>query len=108
MPKKIGPKKPFKHFIAEHRLKAGLTQKQLAERLGTAEMTVSRWETYESRVDMPTLAAIAEALYGDLMEGEDILHDPERPTANQLLRRLPDDDRDHFLKQIKNALKAAS
>lgn len=108
MPKKIGPKKPFKHFIAEHRLKAGLTQKQLAQRIGTTEMTVSRWETYESRVDMPILAAVAEALYGDLMDGEDILHHPEQPTPNQLMRQLPKEDRDHFLRQIRNALKAAN
>lgn len=103
MPAKIGPKKPFKHFIAEHRLKAGLTQKQLAGRLGTTEMTVSRWETYETRVDMATLAAIAEALGGDLLEAEDLLHHPERPTPNQLMRRLPKDDQVHFMRQLKRA-----
>lgn len=103
MPSKIGPKKPFKHFIAEHRLKAGLTQKQLARRLETTEMTVSRWETYETRVDMATLAAIAEALGGDLLEAEDLLHHPERPTPNQLMRRLPKDDQAHFMKQLKRA-----
>lgn len=106
MPAKIGPKKPFRHFIAEHRLKAKLTQKQLAERLETTEMTVSRWEKHETRVDMPTLAAIAEALPGNL-EGEDLLHHPDQPTANQLLRQLPEDDRVHFLKQMKNAAKAS-
>lgn len=108
MPSKIGPKKPFKHFIAEHRLKAGLTQKQLARRLETTEMTVSRWETYETRVDMPTLAAIAEALGGDLLEAEDLLHHPDRPTPNQLMRKLPADERDSFLRQINRAVKEAS
>lgn len=104
MPSKIGPKKPFKHFIAEHRLAHGLTQKRLAERLGTTEMTVSRWETYETRVDMPILAAVAEALAGDLLEGEDLLHHPDQPTPNQMLRRMAPDDRDHFIKQIKRAV----
>jgi len=115
MPTKIGPKKPFIHFIAEHRLKAGLTQKQLAERLQTTEMTISRWERwdedkkkYATRVDMPILAAVAEALYGDLGEAEDILHHPDRPTANQMLRRLPEDDQGHFLKQLALAAKQAS
>lgn len=107
MPAKIGPKKPFQHFIAEHRLKAGLTQKDLAARLETTEMTISRWENYETRVDFPILAAVAEALYGDMAEAEDILHHPDEPTANQLLRRLPEDDRAHFLKQMKNAAKAS-
>jgi transcriptional regulator with XRE-family HTH domain len=104
MPRKIGPKKPFVHFIAEHRLKHGLTQKQLEERLGAKPMTVSRWETYEVRVDLPTLAAVAEALGGDLMEAEDLLHHPDRPTPNQLMRKLAPDDRDHFIKQIKRAV----
>lgn len=108
MPKKIGPKKPFVHFIVEHRLKAGLTQKQLAERLETDEMTVSRWEGYKTRVDMPILAALAEALYGDLAEAEDMLHHPDRPTPNQLMRRMPEDERNSFLKQMHRAVKEAS
>ncbi len=103
MPSKIGPKKDFKHFIAEHRLKAGLTQKQLAQRLDTTEMTISRWETYETRVDMPILAAVAEALYGDALVAEDILHHPDRPTPNQLMRRLPKDEQAYFLQKLKRA-----
>lgn len=107
MPAKIGPKKAFKHFIAEHRLKANLTQKELAARLETTEMTISRWENYETRVDLPILAAVAEAIYGDLAAAEDILHHPDEPTANQLLRRLPQEDQAHFIKQMKNAAKAS-
>lgn len=103
MPEKIGPKKPFKHFIAEHRLKAGLTQKQLALRLDTTEQTVWRWEKYETRVDLPILAAVAEALYGDLGEAEDILHHPDRPTPNQLMRGLPKGEQDYFMAQLKRA-----
>lgn len=103
MPTKIGPKKPFVHFIAEHRLAKGLTQKQLAERLEADVMTISRWETYETRVDLPILAAVAEALGGDEMEAEDLLHHPNRPSPNQLLRKVPDDDREAFIRQIKRA-----
>jgi transcriptional regulator with XRE-family HTH domain len=103
MPAKIGPKKPFVHFIAEHRLARGLTQKQLEERLGAKAMTVSRWEGYKVRVDMPILAAVAEALGGDEMEAEDLLHHPDQPTPNQLLRRVPADDREAFIRQIKRA-----
>jgi len=107
MPAKIGPKKPFVHFIVEHREAKKLTQEQLAERLGCDVMTISRWETYKTRVDMPVLAAIAEALGGDLMQAEDLLHHPDEPTPNQLLRRLPADDRKLFIKQIKGLLKEA-
>lgn len=105
MPRKIGPKKPFIHFIAEHRLKHGLTQKQLEERLGAKPMTVSRWENYEVRVDFPTLAAVAEALGGDMMEAEDLLHHPDQPSPNQLLRTLPKDDQDYVMRTIKDLQK---
>lgn len=105
MPSKIGPKRPFIHYIAEHREAKGVTQAQLADRMGTNEMTISRWERYATRVDMPILAAVAEALYGDMAEAEDMLHHPDRPSPNQLLRQLPPDDQEHFLRQIKRAAK---
>lgn len=107
MPSKIGPKKPFRHFIAEHRAKAGLTQKQLAQRLETTEMTISRWENYETRVDMPILAAVAEALYGDMAEAKDLLSHPDQPTADQMLRLLPEDEQRHIMTQIRRALRAS-
>lgn len=109
MPSKVEPKEEFVHFIAAYRLKAGWTQKRLAKEMGTAEMTISRWETGETRVDMPSLKAVAEALReplkDDLLEGEDLLHPPEVETANQLLRKLPKDDQKHFLKQLKAQVK---
>jgi transcriptional regulator with XRE-family HTH domain len=85
MPRKIGPKKPVRNYIADHRLASNLTQKQLSERLGCDVMTISRWEAPHSRVGIGTLQAIAEALPGNL-EGEDLLHHPDQPSPNQLLR----------------------
>lgn len=109
MPSKVEPREEFVHFIAAYRLRVGWTQKRLAQELGTAEMTVSRWETGETRVDMPILKAVAEALRGplndDLLDGEDLLHPPEVETANQLLRKLPEDDQKHFMKQLKAQVK---
>ena len=107
MPEKIGPKKPVRKYIAEHRLAKRLTQKQLAERLGCDVMTVSRWEKPTARVDMDTLQAIAEALGGDLMEGEDLLHHPDEPGPNQLLRELPSGDREFVLKTIRGLRREA-
>lgn len=100
MPIKIGPKKPVRKYIAEHRLAKNLTQKQLAGRLGCDVMTVSRWEAPNARVDMDTLQAIAEALDG-MMEGEDLLHHPDEPGPNQLLRELPVGDREYVIKTMK-------
>lgn len=107
MPAKIGPKKRFVHYIVEHREALELTQEQLADRIGTTHMTVSRWENYKTRVDFPILAAVAEALWGDSERAEDLLHHPDRPTPNQLMRQLPDDDQKHFYKQLKNAARSA-
>ncbi len=109
MPYKIGPKVALRHFIVEH-LEAHsppLTQRELADRLGCDEMTVSRWVNYKVKVTPEILAAIAEALGGDLMQWDDLLHHPDQPTPNQLMRRLPEDDQKHFLKQLKNAVKQA-
>jgi len=86
MPVKIGPKKAVAIYIAEHRLASGLTQKQLESRLGAKNMAVSRWERGEVRVDINTLGAIAEALWGDSERWEDLLHHPDRPGPNQLMR----------------------
>jgi transcriptional regulator with XRE-family HTH domain len=105
MPVKIGPKKMLRHFIAEHLEKLGVSQRQLADRLGCDENTVSRWVNYKVKASPETLAAIAEALYGDLMEWEDMLHDPDEPTPNQLMRRLPADDQKAVLKMIRGLLK---
>lgn len=109
MPKKVEPQEEFVHFVAAYRLKVGWTQKRLAKELATTEMTVSRWETGETRVDMATLQAVAEALRepldDDLLAGEDLLHPPEMVTANQLLRKLPKDDQKLIMKQLKAQVK---
>lgn len=49
-------------------------------------MTVSRWELHKTAISTDALAALAEALGGDLMEPEDLYHHPDTPTPNQLLR----------------------
>jgi transcriptional regulator with XRE-family HTH domain len=88
MPVKIGPRKPRKIYLAEYREQRGLTQEQLAARLETTAMTVSRWERRATAVSTDTLEAIAEALGGNL-EAEDLYHHPDQPSPNQLLRGQP-------------------
>jgi transcriptional regulator with XRE-family HTH domain len=88
MPVKIGPRKPRKIFLAEYREARGLTQEQLAARLETTAMTVSRWERRATAVSTDTLEAIAEALGGNL-QAEDLYHHPDQPSPNQLLRGQP-------------------
>lgn len=86
MPAKIYPKRTRRVYLMEWREAKNFTQKQLAERLGCDVMTISRWELHKVAISTDALAALAEALGGDLMEPEDLYHHPDRPSPNQLLR----------------------
>ena len=60
-------------FIAECRKKAGMTQMQLAEKLGVTDRAVSKWETGKSLPDaaiMLDLCAMLHITVNDLLTGE--------------------------------------
>ena len=48
--------------IQSRRKTLGMTQEQLAERLGVSRQTVTKWETGESVPDLANAGALAEAL----------------------------------------------
>lgn len=48
--------------IQSRRKMMGLTQEQLAERLGVSRQTVTKWETGESTPDLANAGALAEVL----------------------------------------------
>ncbi len=50
----------FKENLKEMRVSASLTQKQLAEKLGVLERTISYWESGKRECDFDTLIKIAE------------------------------------------------
>ncbi|MFN7178339.1 helix-turn-helix domain-containing protein [Hyphomonas sp.] len=63
------PRKPYSKpsadthlLIREERVKAGLTQEQLAEALNTTPVTIGRYETGERGVTVEKLLEIAQAL----------------------------------------------
>lgn len=97
MPARIGPKKPFRLFIAEWRESRGLTQDQLGDRLGTSDVTISRYETGKRKPDLNAQAAIAEALGIDPF---DLFRHPDQPSADALLRDQPQDIREQAIKLI--------
>ena len=66
--KKIGS------FLKALRKEKGLTQEQLAEKLGVAGRTVSRWETASNMPDLSVLIQLAE--FYDIEVGE-IHFDPK-------------------------------
>lgn len=48
-------------LIREARLRAGLSQRELAERTGTTQSAVARWEAGGTRPSVETLAEVVEA-----------------------------------------------
>ena len=79
-------------FLGQVRREQGLTQEQLAQRLGVSQRTVSRWETGRNMPDISMLTAlcaqlditVAELLAGQRIEGETIT----KTDASDLAERL--------------------
>ena len=55
-------------FLQELRKEKGLTQEQLAEQMGVARRTVSRWETGSNMPDMDILIELSDFYVVDLRE----------------------------------------
>jgi transcriptional regulator with XRE-family HTH domain len=90
MMERIGRLKPVRYFIAEWREARDLTQDQLAERIDSTKGTISKLENGDMKMSPKWQAAIAYALG---LEPEDLLHHPDMPTPNQLLRHATDEQR---------------
>ncbi len=59
MPKKVQPASEFGERLAALRKARGLTQTQLAEKIGSSQRALSRYETVADRAPAPVLAALA-------------------------------------------------
>ena len=90
MAPRIGPRRARRLFLAEWREARGLTQQQVADRLGVSDVTISRWETQKGshKPNTDVLAALAEAYD---IEPEDFYRHPDAPSADALLRDQPED-----------------
>ena len=62
MPKKVRPASEFGERLATLRQARGLTQVQLAEKIGSTQRAISRYETIADRAPAPVLAKLAQAL----------------------------------------------
>lgn len=72
-----------RHNLKALRLKKGMTQDELAERLHVVRQTVSSWETGKTEPGIDTLMEIAEALSVDVSE---LLYGPRPQTPFELER----------------------
>lgn len=95
---RIGRKRPYRLYLAEWREKKGLSQVDLANRMGTTDVTISRWETGKRRPDLDAQAAFAEALG---IEPYDLVRHPDQPSADALLRGQPDDVVENAFKMLR-------
>lgn len=68
-----------RHFIRAWRKYRGLSQQQLADRMGVARSYVGHVETGRSRYDQPFLEAAADAL--NCAPADLIMRDPSQPDA---------------------------
>lgn len=53
--------------ISTLRKQVGLTQKQLAERIGVPQSTIARWESGDSNITMKNMEKIARAVHKKLV-----------------------------------------
>lgn len=58
----------FRELLIQARQRSGLTQRQLAERLGTPQSYVSKFERGERRLDLIEFLEVADALQIDVGE----------------------------------------
>ncbi len=80
--KKIGS------FIAARRKENGLTQSQLAEKLGITDKAISKWETGKSMPDLSLLCPLCDLLQitlNELLLGEFISDENLKEKSNQVL-----------------------
>ena len=80
--KKIGS------FIAARRKDNGLTQSQLAEKLGITDKAVSKWETGKSMPDLSLFCPLCDLLHitlNELLSGEFISDENLKEKSNQIL-----------------------
>ncbi len=77
-------------FIATLRKANGLTQKQLAEKLGVSDKTISHWERDESAPDLsilPILADIFGVTCDELLRGEKRNSETQAPEENAFSKK---------------------
>lgn len=99
---KIGPKKPYRHYLREWMRNRDLTQAAIADRLDVGKGTVNKLINGKMPLSERWLVGFSEALN---IEVSDIFRDPARPTREELLADLSNEDQDTVI-QLINVLRS--
>ncbi len=84
-------------LIRESRLRAGLTQAELARRAGTSQPAIARYERGDVSPRVATLDRIVRACGLELLSGLVHYDDHDRTLYEPLLRMTPSERLEHFL-----------
>ena len=108
---RIGPKKPVRLYLRQHREAKGLTLQQVADRIETTDGepvgrgTISRWETKKRGLGENVIAAYAEAI--GVETGALYKPPSNEPSLDELAAKLPRELRQKAIEIITVLLKTA-
>jgi ribosome-binding protein aMBF1 (putative translation factor) len=72
---RLAPYEAVARLVVKHRLQHDLTQKELADLIGTSHSAISRLESGQATISLNTMKRIAEALGGRLLVGIELKND---------------------------------
>ncbi|MBW3534966.1 MAG: helix-turn-helix domain-containing protein [Gemmatimonadetes bacterium] len=90
-----------RHLIREARLRAGLTQQQLAERLETTQSAVARWEAGGARPSLESLTEVARVCGLDLRVHLVDRDEGERSLLDGTLALTPEERFDQLVRTVR-------
>lgn len=97
-------------FIAEERKKKGYTQRQLSEKLGISDKTISKWERGNGFPEVSLLLPLCRELditVNELLVGERVLEEDYRKKAEETMVNLVKEAQESKKKIILSAMVAA-
>lgn len=92
---------PSADLIREARLRARLTQAELAERLGTTQSAIARWETGGAEPSFETLARVTRACGLELRVGLDDADPSEVSLIERNLALSPAERLDQLVRTVR-------
>lgn len=91
-----------RHLIVEARRRAGLTQRELADRLGTHQSVIARWETGRTRPDFDTVVEAIRACGLELEIALSPADDHDLTLIRREARFLPHQRLEHMVEVVRS------